>query len=304
MVAWAGMPEGHATAATTPWRLLELAAAPDEPADARVGAFRTFLLLYGATRSWLWVHYTTTGDAGLWLAAVAMSVSAGLALWPRTADASPWLALPAVAFQAAWRFPYTANHLYLELLCLALLVLSGPGRGLALQALRWLTVLVLFHTGLQKLLYGAYLHGDFLAFMVGSQERFADAFRWILPEGEVLRLEGIDRKAAGAGPYRVDHAGFVLASRLVVVAELLLPILLIAQRTRLLAALAATLLMVSIQAGALEIGFALLFTNLLLLFVPAPWNARLLPFFALVLLWALGAALGWLPGDPTRWNLL
>ena len=97
---------------------------------------------------------------------------------------------------------------------------------------------------------------------------------------------------------------FVLASNAVVVAEVLLPWLLLLRPTRLLAAIAAIALMVSIQVGALEMGFAMLFTNLLLLFVPAGWNARLLPAFGLVLLWAVGAAAGWLPGDPSRWNLL
>jgi len=70
-----------------------------------------------------------------------------------------------------------------------------------------------------------------------------------------------------------------------------------------LGALLAIGLIVGIELGAVEIGFGLLFLNLLFLFVPGSWNRRLLPILAAGMLYAVGAAFGWLPGDPRGWNL-
>jgi len=181
---------------------------------------------------------------------------------------------------------------------------SRPDRALALQGLRWLAAIVLFHTGLQKLLYGHYFHGDFLAFMVGTQERFARLFQFLLPAAEVARLQAIDPWQTGAGPYRTGVAPFVVASNAVVLAELVIPALLIAPRTRLWGAAGAMALMAGIQLGALELGFAVLFLNLLLLSAPQRWARIGLPILAAMLLYALGAAAGWLTGQPQDWNLL
>jgi hypothetical protein len=156
--------------------------------------------------------------------------------------------------------------------------------------------LVLFHTGLSKLLYGQYFHGDFLAYMIGTGDRFGDAFRLLLGADEVVRLQGYDALRTGAGPFRVSSWPFVLASNLVWIAELALPVLLMIRRTRAPAALASIALVLAIQAGARELGFAMLFGNLLLLFLPGVWNRRLLPLCALAFVLALLAVLGWLPG--------
>ena len=123
-------------------------------------------------------------------------------------------------------FPLAPNHFFVELYAVALLALVGRGArdaALALAALRWLAALVLFASGLQKLFYGHYLRGDFLAFMVGRGDRFADLFRWILPAAEVARLQALDPFRDGAGPYRVSQPLFVAVSNLVCIAELVLP---------------------------------------------------------------------------------
>ncbi len=283
----------------------------DPPGDARarIQDFQRFLLFYGAVRSLLWLALSTRGDLLLLVAAVTLCVAAGLSLRAGAGSLPACIALPAVLAQVVWRFPYTANHLYLELVCVLLLALvprdsEGEGEAHALAALRWTTALVLFHTGLQKLFYGAYFQGEFLALMAGTEERFGRVFRWLLPEAELTRLSGLDRKATGAGPYRVDAPLFALASNLVWMAELTLPALLVARRTRVLGALASIGLMVGIQVAALELGFAMLFVNLLLLFLPGPWNARLFPAFALFLIYGLLALGSAVPGHPADWNLL
>jgi len=290
-------------------RLLAVAA-DHPPADAtqRVADFRRFLLLYGASRSCLWLPLAGASDIVLAPLALVYVAAAVMAFVPRTAGVAARVALPAVLAQGVWQFPHAANHFYLEAVCVACLALARPGRAddaaAALAGLRWTTAAVLFHTGLQKVFYGLYFHGDFLAFMVGAQERFARVFQWLLPSAEVERLAGFDRRTTGAGPYRVHAPLFVIASNLVWIAELGLPALLLSRRGRVLGALGGLGLMLGIQVAALEIGFALLFVNLLLLFLPGRWNARALPVVAAIYVWALAAAVGWLPGHPADWNLL
>lgn len=289
-----------------PDRIFRLAAeARDE--SARLRDFRRFLLLYGATRSWIWLTQSTV-DAAL-LAAIALlaTVAAGLVWHPRWERRAPWIALVAVGVAVVWRFPYTANHLYLEALCLVLVCLDGGREAderLVVATLRLTAALVLFQTGLQKALYGNYWRGDFLALMVGVDDRFSRTFQWLLPTAEIERLASFDREQTGAGPYRVGFGPFVLASIGVVLAEMTVPALMLHPRTRRLGAWAAIALLFAIEVAALELGFALLFVNLLVLFLPAVWSRRALQAAAAVWVYGLGAALGWLPGHPADWNLL
>jgi hypothetical protein len=277
-------------------------------APVKLDDFRRFLLIWTAGRSALWAVLSPSDFLLLVPLALVAATAAVLAFRPRHAARAPWPALAVVAVQVAWRFPATANHVYLELVCL--LFLAGVRRDVpgdaarALSGLRWTTALVLFHTGLQKLLYGLYFRGEFLALMAGAEERFGRVFRWLLAPGELARLEAIDRHQTGAGPFRVAGPWLPLAANAVWIAELTFPLLLLARRTRVLGVLGGLALMLGIQAAALELGFALLFVNLLVLFLPGRWNARLLPVSAAVVAWGLGAALGWLPGHPGDWNLM
>lgn len=304
------VPEPRAAApASWPERLLARFAEPPDAAQDRVLDFQRILLLYGAVRSLVWVAIAPRDGLLLLGAALVFVVAAGLALRGGRGTFPARLALPAVLAQVAFRFPHTANHLFLEAVCIAVLALL-PRRSerdeapLALAALRLVTALVLFHTGFQKLVYGLYFQGEFLAFMAATQERFGRVFQFFLPDAELARLEALDRKETGAGPYRVAAPAFVLASNLVWMAELTLPALLAWPPTRVLATLAGIALMLGIQVAALELGFALLFVNLLLLFLPGRWNARLFPFFAAFLLYGLLSLAGSVPGHPADWNLL
>jgi len=283
-------------------RLLALAGDSDpELRSSKLMAFRRFLLLHGAVRSWLWLEWVPPGDQlGLRISAAVLTVCLGLSFSPRSEVWAPRLALPVLMLQLVWSFPLTDNHFFLELLAVSLLCLVSRGsendERLVLQALQWLTAGVLFQTGLQKILYGQYFGGEFLSFMIGQGDRFAALFGWILPPGEVARLASYDPLQTGAGPYRAESVLLIAASNLVYLAELTLPALLLARRTRFLAALVAIALVAGIQLGARELGFGLLFANLLLLFPERDWNRRLLPAFAALYLYALAAAWAWLPG--------
>jgi len=288
-------------AAPAATRLLAIAGG-DEPAlaHAKLDALRCFVLLYGAARSWLWLAFNRDLDpAALAASAVALTLCAGLTTWPRAATWAPRLALPVLVVQLAWTFPLTNNHFFLELVCVGLLALVGPdrvGERVALDALCWVTALVLLHGGLSKVLYGLYFRGEFLAFMVGRTERFADVFRWLLPVDDVARLAGYDPLRAGDGPFRVASLPFVLAANLVYLLEITLAVLLLPRRTRTIAAACALVLVLVIQLGARELGFAILFGNLLLAFLPRSAPRLLLPVLALLFAWEIAAAFGWLPG--------
>jgi hypothetical protein len=276
-------------------RVLALAADDEAPAETagRLRVLRRVLLAWGFVRSAVWLAADAPVDTA-WLAAstALLGVAAGLAFAPRAEHLAPRVALPALAVQLALTFPLTNNHWFLELYAVALLALVGPGGAgapLVLSGLRWLVAIVLFQTGLQKLLYGHYLSGDFLAFMVGRGDRFADLFQWLLPAAEVARLQAYQPLHDGAGPYRVAQPLFVALSNLVWVAELALPAGLLWRRTRTLAAGLAIAFVLALQLGARELGFALLFANLLVLFAPPVWARRLLPLSLALLALALVA---------------
>lgn len=285
-------------------------AADDAPGEAagRLRVLRRFVLAWSFVRSVVWLGAGAPVDPG-WLAASAaiLAVAAGLAFAPRLEHVAARVALPALAIQLALTFPLTNNHWFLELYAVALLALAGAGgrdAPLVLCGLRWLTALVLFQTGVQKVLYGHYFSGDFLAFMVGRGERFAALFEWVLSAAEAARLQGYQPLHEGAGPYRVAQPLFVALSNAVWIAELALPFGLLWRRTRIPAAAAALAFVLALQLGARELGFALLFANLLLLFAPAGWARRGLPLLLAVLALAL-AATAWAPGQALLedWHL-
>lgn len=272
-------------------------------AGEKLASFRRFLLVYGAVRSGLWMALGGALDPVILGSGLGLALCAVAGFAPRArvglAVFSTRLALALLFVQLGWTFPLTDNHFFIELFALGLVSLAGSdGRddALVLQALQWLAAIALFEAGLQKLLYGHYLHGDFLAFMVGQGDRFADLFRPLLSPEEVARLAAYDPLRTGAGPFRVDSAVFVAASNAVVLAELVLPALLVWRRTRTAAAVLAIVFVAVLQLGARELGFAVIFSGLLSLFLPSTWCVRVLIFLGALLAAAVLAQAGILPG--------
>jgi hypothetical protein len=288
-------------------------AADDSEADTdtakRLRWFRRALVAWGVARTVVWTTLDAPLDATVLAASlVLLLVALGLAWVPRVETIASRFALPALVAQLALTLPLTPNHFFLEVWATALLAFADPGGradALVLAGLRWLTAIVLFVTGCQKLAYGHYWHGDFLAFMVGRGDRFADLFAWVLPADEIARLASYDAFRGGSGPYRVASVPFIAMSNLVWLAELALPAGLLAARTRTMATVAAMAFIAALQLGAREAGFAILFLNLLALFAPV----RLAQGVAMASLAALGvmtlAALGILPGSALvrAWHL-
>ncbi len=291
---------------------------PAEEAAARLRSIRLLALSHLlaefviSTLRWSSLRISAPG-----ILAACATVALGLSLFRRTERfAAPAGAL-IVGFAILRWFPNIANHTFL--LFLALLTLSfwdarvGAERELALATLRWITALVLFATGLQKLLHGTYFHGEFLAFNIAHGERFTSLFAWVLPADELQRLKALGVAAGGlapadgfrafetlppapgSGPYRFASLPALAMSNLVWIFELCAPAFLLWRRTRGAAAIAVVVFLAAVESGAYEIMFGVLFVNLMLLFGRANWVGRLFPAFAAFYGYLIGVHLGWFP---------
>lgn len=268
--------------------------------SAKVDGLRRLVLGYGAARSWLWVLYGAQAEAGLLvLSALAMTGCAAFAWFPKRAHWAARAAAPVLLLQLAATFPFADNHFVLEVLVVVVLAAvgrNGEGETEVLQGVLWVIAIVLFQTGFQKALHGQYFQGEFLAFMVGRGGRFGDAFAWMLSPVDVEQLAAHDPLRSGAGPYRVDSTVFVVVSNLVWVAEIALAGLLLWTRTRAIAAIVSIAFVLALQLGAREVGFALLFSCLLLSFFENDLGRKVVPFVLVFLVWVVLTAAGVLPG--------
>ena len=161
--------------------------------------FRLILLIHMAARSYLTIP--SGADAGFgerllrWAIVLVALVGCipGYGSWAARLAAFPlWatrVASVLLLVEIAITVPFTANHVFLEFLCLALLsVLDERDEReaeLLLPAFRWLVGIFFFYTGLQKVLYGYYFDGQFLAYLAGTEDRFATVLGLIIPAEEL-----------------------------------------------------------------------------------------------------------------------
>lgn len=176
------------------------------------------------------------------------------------------------AFLVWSEFPSTGNHAYLELLlCLLATSLdpSDPGEArLYVRAVRWLGVLIIGYSGIQKFAHGYYRHGEYLAFSLGAPT-FQPILRPFLTAEEFWRLTAFTG-AVGDGPYQVRSWPFVALANGTWIAEVALAPLLCLPRTRTVAVAGALLLIAAIEVGAREVFFGLVYLDVVLLFAPPP----------------------------------
>lgn len=283
-------------------RMLDWTVDPDgvDPApDLR--AARTLLLAHWCVQGWAWwlrplpIPFTIPPACALALAfLLALALAATFTRWARTACR---IALVPTLLACAWTLPGTPNHTLFAALLLALFAWldteEGEDAALLLRGLRWMVVIVFFYAGLQKVLHGLYFRGEFLAWMIGQGvDRWAAVFGWMLPAGELERLQSYPRYLVDAGPYRVASPFFLAVSNGVWIGELALAVGLCIRRLRIAAALGSIALVFSIQAAPREFMFALLYSQLLVIFLPAGWQRRLLPVYLAAYAWLFAALLG------------
>lgn len=277
---------------------------PDVPAARHLAALRMLLLAHFVVQGWvLFAHppavdvWLPRGVVGLVSAALTGLLAAALAGHGRAAALA---ATPLAAALVAHTFPLTPNHTFLAFVLVALCALLDPDRedegALLLQALRWIAVLIFFWAGVQKALHGLYFRGEFLTWMIAHGiDRWAEVFGWLAPDVEIARVRALPH-AIGVGPYRLDAPLFLVAANLVWIGEIVLALGMLLRPLREWAALAAIGLVFTIQLAPREFMFAMLYTNLLLLFVRGEWNWRLRWLFLAAYAYLLAAALMGAPG--------
>ncbi|MFT5050563.1 MAG: hypothetical protein ACI8QZ_001965 [Chlamydiales bacterium] len=305
MLVQAGPPDGPAAAAD------ELQGS--EPGWAtNLRWFSTFLFMHMGARSALTIPGSDEpfGQALYGLAIV----TAALGCAPGFARGAARLATLMVLGQLLLSMPDTANHVFLEFVLFLLLAMLDPGKEpeakLLMRGLRWYIAIFFVYAGIQKVIYGYYFDGQFLAYMAATEDRFTLVFQHLIPAPELERLQafneavladGRHQPATDAGPYRVDAPLFVVMSNLVWMYEIVAPILLMFRRTRAAAALSIIAFVLLIELGAREITFGMLMTNLALLYLWGPWIKRLFPAFALAYLYLLLADGGGAGIFPMFW---
>ncbi len=158
-----------------------------------------------------------------------------------------------------------------------------------------MTLIVLFSTGLQKVLYGTYFQGEFLAWKIAHSDRFTTFWQYVVSAEEIDRLRRLAAGAMDAGVYRTQDLALLLASNGSYLAELILPWLLLIRRTRPVAVIVTVVFLVLVEAGAREVFFGVLFVNLVLLFSSRNWVRTLLPASVALYLVSTASQLGLLP---------
>lgn len=285
----------------------------DAKQQSKFLAFRAFLLIHVGAETAMSIHRalreniyaSPLGDMHLyvWIPLLAACALGLKRRWGRRATA---VCTGLLFVDAVLLFPDASNHSFVEFLCLGAVTLLDLGnveqRVILGRGLRGLLVIILFYSGLQKVLYGTYFDGQFLGHLIAAEDRFAYLFQWLLPGEEFARLRGLGGFPTvwGAplpdGSYRVDAPLLVACSNLTYIAEMGLAILLLIPRTRTPAVWGTVLLIVAIELGAREITFGVLMLNLVLLFHPRDLIRPLLPYVGLGYAYLLASRIGLVAG--------
>lgn len=272
----------------------------DEPAvrARRIAAFEQGFALVVAAEYWLRAVPKWDQLQPHYFVLLAIATVAGVAIVLRRARRTAFVALAAAHLVLLWaEFPSSGNHAYLELeLCLvaALLRPDDEQEGLLyLRAVRWIAVIVLFYSGVQKLAHGSWLHAEYLVFSLGS-ETYRALLGWLLPPDELARVIAY-RGEVGDGPYRVAGWTFPLLSNGTWIAEIVLAIALCVRRVRPVAMVGALSLLLAIEVVAREVFFGLVFASAILLFTRGDTQGSMRWAIVAVLLALIGSRAGVLP---------
>ena len=194
-------------------------------------------------------------------------------------------------------FPMAGNHRYLEMAFAGHLALldddHGPEQTLLLRSLRCMTVVVLFYSGLQKLVHGYWFRGQFLAWALWS-DSFQAALEPLFSAHDFARLSS-PTWSAGDGPFLVANPLLVVLSNAIWVTELTLAALLIPRATRRFACIATCGMIFAMELVTRELMFGVEFAAAILLFARGNALRRSVLPFAVLLLAALLVRLGVVP---------
>ncbi len=282
-----------------------LALAGDDDAATRLSKIRSFeliLILGLASEPWsLAISRIAAGGWSLRVTAlpILITVVALLGLPHRRRRTALLGLLVIQLYRVIATFPLTANHVFLQLFLLIMIVSCNFGeeeeQSLFLQSARWLFVIVFFYSGVQKLVHGYYFQGEFFAYHLG-RESFALGLQLFMSPEELQRFAVVLTGGIGDGPYRFESIAMVAISNAAYVSEMTISALWLMRPTRMLGVLAATGFLLVTEFMAREFHFGLIFANGILLFVPSDFNRRLLIPFAVVYVWMVLISVNVAPG--------
>jgi len=260
----------------------------DDPATelSKVRAFQWIFVLIVCTE--YWARATPQGNdlhVSNWVA-LPLVTALGVATLSKGWGRLGFAGLAVMQSVRIWNdFPGVGNHSYLELLlclvCAFLDIRQRQERMLFLRTVRWMTCVVFFFAGIQKVVHGYYFRGEILAYSI-SIDAFKPFLHALFPADDYLRLSQYQGKA-GDGPYLVSSWLVVLLSNGTYLFEMGLVPLLVWRRTRALAVVSGLVFLLSIESAAREIFFGLIYVNMLLVFFERDVNRRVLPVYAAVL---------------------
>ena len=251
--------------------------------DARFDSLQSFMLLAVLAHSGvLLADEGPLGDVGRTIITPLLLVSAVVGLgWRRFKPYCVMLTFGVTSFWLVQAWPRFANHLFLEWSVLLFLSLCRGDTRLGLAALRWLTAIVLFYSGFQKLILGHYFEGQFFLVLIASSPKFRVVFEMLLPVQEVARLVEWGGQF-GTGPYETADTFFLILSNSIWIGEMMVGILLFFPKFRNLALVIAIGLVAGIEVGARELVFGCLFTLLILNFHQGRNAIAVWPVFAAI----------------------
>lgn len=227
---------------------------------------------------------------------IALGVAAGCLLEKRSGSlryALPFIALSTAIF--TYSKPVLGNHAAMEALLLLAVAISVPVTNARAQTInglfRWSCIILFLNSGLQKIFYGAYFNGSFLARRIGT-DRFGWLLELFLPRDEYLQILHAD----GASPMVLSSVTGLLLSNAAYLSEIGCAVLLIIPKTRSFGLVVSILTVIGIEVIAREAGFGLMFIMMLLLFRPRLLESRAILLFPVAAYIAFGLTEIWAPG--------
>lgn len=203
---------------------------------------------------------------------LASALCATLVAVGRSQRLAVGLVAATLALEAALQFPETPNHLYLHAFVATLTYCGDAGEGReranAITALRWVLLVVMGWAGAQKLVHGAYWHGEYLTYVTALKPFVRGMLGWTMAAEDLQRLVAFGVPSTGDGPYRVDAPVLWIAGVVTWVAELGIAVGLLFRRSRVPAALAAFAVLAGIEVVMREFVFGALAAVLTALFLP------------------------------------
>ncbi|WP_150106034.1 hypothetical protein [Rubinisphaera brasiliensis] len=128
---------------------------------------------------------------------------------------------------------------------------------------RWFVVFFMLWTGINKLLYGTYFRGQYLAALAARPGSFHSFYRFVLTEAEMEAISD-----SPFGPFRFQSWLAIAAANVVYVSEIAAGLMLLIPRFAVWGASATLLILVGIEAAARELVFGTIMLQAVVSYFP------------------------------------